>query len=81
MPDRSIELVLAEHTEALMALPGVVGTGQGIQDAEPCIRVYVSGSSPELLSRIPPSLEGYAVDVVETGEFRARGVGGTGEGP
>ena len=73
MPDRPIEQVLTEHTDALMALPGVVGTGQGMQGTEPCIRVYVSSTSPELLTRIPSSLEGYAVAVVETGEFHARG--------
>lgn len=78
MPDSPIEQVLAAHTDALMALPGVVGTGQGMRDSEPCIRVYVSSSSSELLARIPSSLEGYAVAVVETGEFQARG--GTGEG-
>ena len=63
-----------------MALLGVVGTGQGMEGTEPCIRVYVSSMSPELLTRIPSSLEGYAVTVVETGEFQARGVGGTSEG-
>ena len=78
MADRPIEQVLAAHTDALMALPGVVGTGQGMQGTESCIRVYVSSASPEFLVRIPSSLEGYAVAVVETGEFRAGG--GTGEG-
>ena len=29
MQDKPIEVVLREHTERLMALPGVVGTAQG----------------------------------------------------
>ncbi len=73
MTGRPIEQVLAEHTDALMALPGVVGTGQSMQGPEPCIRVYVASASPEFLRPIPSSLEGYAVTVVETGEFWARG--------
>ena len=53
-----------------MAIPGVVGTVQGLCDEEPCIRVFVVESSAELLSRIPPDIEGYPVEVQETGEFR-----------
>lgn len=70
MPNRSLEEVLQEHTDSLMAMSGVVGTAQGLCDGEPCIRVFVIKKSDELMGRIPPQIEGYPVDVQETGEFR-----------
>lgn len=71
MPERTIEEVLKEHTDSLMSLPGVVGTGQGLCEGKPCIKVFVAKKTPELLSQIPSSLEGYTVAVQETGEIRA----------
>ena len=63
--------MLLEHTDTLMALPGVVGTGQGECDGEPCVRVYVVKATPELLAQIPSSLDDYPVVVVETGQINA----------
>ena len=71
MQEKSIEAVLTEHTSTLMALPGVVGTAQGSCSGKPCIKVYVAEKTPELLKQIPSSLEGYPVEVQETGEIRA----------
>ena len=68
--DKSIEEVLQEHTDRLMALPGVVGTAQGLCSGEPCIRVFVVEKTDELVKQIPPEIEGYPVDIQETGEFR-----------
>ena len=70
MPEKTIEQVLQEHTNNLMAIPGVVGTAQGLCDGKPCIRVFVVKKSDELLIQIPSEIEGYPVDVQETGEFR-----------
>ena len=70
MPNRRLEEVLQEHTDSLMAMSGVVGTAQGLCDGEPCIRVFVIKKSDELMGQIPPMIEGYPVDVQETGEFR-----------
>jgi hypothetical protein len=70
MPNKSLEEVLQEHTNSLMAMSGVVGTAQGLCDGEPCIRVFVTKKSDELMGQIPPQIEGYLVDVQETGEFR-----------
>ena len=72
MPEKSIGQVLSEHTDSLLSLPGVVGAGQGVCEEKPCIRVFVASSTPELLRQIPSTIDGYAVDVQETGEFRAR---------
>ena len=70
MPDPSLEEVLQEHTGRLMDLSGVVGTAQGLCDGKPCIRVFVVQRSDELMGQIPLEIEGYPVDVQETGEFR-----------
>ncbi len=71
LPDKTIETVLREHTDGLMALPGVVGTAQGECGGRPCIKVFVVEESPELLQKIPAEMDGYAVEVVETGEIKA----------
>lgn len=73
MQEKTIDAVLREHTDSLMSLPGVVGTAEGRCDGKPCIKVFVAKTTPELLSQIPSSLEGYTVVVQETGEFRADG--------
>lgn len=72
MSAKSIEEVLEEHTEEWMAVPGVVGTGIGRCDGEPCIRVFVVERTAEIEQAIPSEVEGYAVDIEETGQVRAR---------
>ncbi len=67
-----IEQVLAAHTPELMAIPGVVGTAQGLLDSgAPCIQVLVVERTRELENRIPRFLEGWPVVMVVTGEIRA----------
>ena len=72
MPDKTIEAVLKDHTDRLMSLPGVVGTAQSECAGRPCIKVYISKKTPELLGQIPSDIEGFPVEVEETGEIRAR---------
>ena len=67
----TIEQALADSTDSLMSLPGVVGTAQGLCDDEPCIKVFVVKKTPELLRQIPAEIEGYTVAVEETGEIKA----------
>jgi len=71
VPRKTIEKVLKEHTSMLMSLPGVVGTGQGLCNGQPCIKVFVDRKTPELEHRIPKNLEGYPVVIKETGKFKA----------
>jgi hypothetical protein len=71
-PTRPIADVLADHTPALMALPGVVGTCEGaMPDGRPCIVVMLARASREIERRLPSSLEGWPVRTEVTGEFRA----------
>ena len=71
MQQKTIQTVLKEHTNSLMTLPGVVGTGLGECSGKPCIKVFVVKKTPDLLKQIPSTLEGHPVEVQETGEFRA----------
>lgn len=71
MARKTIEAVLREHTDRLMALPGVVGTAIGECAGNPCIKVLVVEETPELVNEIPPTLDGYLVVMEETGEIRA----------
>lgn len=64
---KSIDAVLAAHTDSLMAVPGVVGTAVGRCSGAPCIRVLVTRTSDELRRRIPRELEGYPVHIDVTG--------------
>ena len=54
-----------------MALSGVVGTGAGMRDGEPCVAIFVVKKTSELLAKIPATIDGYPVDVRETGQVRA----------
>ena len=72
MPLKPIEEVLKEHTNELMSIPGVVGTAQGLCNDKPCIKVFVIKKTQELEKKIPDVLEGFPVEVEETGEIRAR---------
>ena len=71
MSAKKIEDVLKEHTNDLMSIPGVVGTGQGLCDNQPCIKIFAIKKTPELEEKIPEKLEGHPVKIEETGEFRA----------
>lgn len=72
VPSKTIEEVLATHSDSLLALPGVVGTAIGLCDGAPCIRVFLGDSSDAVRRRIPSRLEGYAVRAEVTGPIRPR---------
>ena len=71
MPSRTIEDVLKEHANNLMAISGVVGTGQGLCEGEPCIKVFLIKKTQKLAEKIPREIEGYKVKIEETGRVRA----------
>ena len=66
----SLDDVLTTHTDSLMAIEGVTGLGQALCDGNPCLRVYVVARTPELETRLPDTLGGYPVEIVETGRIR-----------
>ena len=70
MQRTSIEEVLKKHTVNLMLIPGVTGTGLGLSQGNPCIKVFVTKLTNELRREIPDTIEGYQVVIEETGIFR-----------
>jgi len=68
---RSIDEVLAAHTDSLMKMPGVVGTAIGLCGHERCIKVLMAGKGPAV-GKIPTSLEGYRVIVEIAGPIVPR---------
>lgn len=63
----SIATVLASHTDSLMKIPGVVGVGEGEKDGRPTVYVMVERRTAKLDAALPDSLDGYAVELRETG--------------
>ena len=57
------------HTDALLAKPGVVGTGVGLAvDGQPVIRIFTLTSG---VADLPNALNGTAVEIVVTGRVTA----------
>ncbi len=71
--DKSIDAVLEQHSPRLLSLPGVVGVGRGECDGRPCIKVMVVENTEELAALIGVSVEGFTIEIIESGEIRALG--------
>lgn len=64
--------VAADHSADLLALPGVVGHGIGVnRDGEPVIRIYVEQSRRPAGQSIPDNIGGFGTKVVVTGPIVA----------
>jgi hypothetical protein len=66
----TIEEALRARTPELLAIPGVVGTGQGADGGRPVILVLVSARTPEVEARVPRTLDGHPVVLRVSGEVR-----------
>ena len=71
MTNVNIKEVLKRHTDKLMAVPGVVGVGEGRTQGKQCISIFVVDGRSESLKLLPDNLDGYPVIIEESGEFRA----------
>jgi hypothetical protein len=71
MAAETIKEVLKKHTKDLMSMPGVVGTGQGLCEGKPCIKILVIEKTPDLDQKIPKTIDGYPVVIEETGPIKA----------
>jgi hypothetical protein len=68
---RPINEVLANHDQEILAIPGVTMIYAGVDtEGEACIKVGVVTATPEVEERIPKVLEGWTVEVEETGEIK-----------
>lgn len=70
--DKTIDAVLEGHSPRLLSLPGVVGVGRGECDGQPCIKVMVLQKTEELTALIGDSVEGFRIEIIESGEIRAK---------
>jgi hypothetical protein len=61
------------HEDALMSIPGAVGTAIGASDqpGHPAIVVYLKKMTPEAQAAAPKTVEGMPVKLIESGEFVA----------
>ena len=66
-----IAAVLRRHTPDLISVPGVIGTGEGRSHGRPVIVVFVVRRTPEISQRLPAEIEGYVVEIRESGEVTA----------
>lgn len=71
MPTKTIEQVQQEHTEAWMAIPGVIGTAIGEHKGNPCILVLTASNTKQVRETIPSTVDGYPVVIEYTGEIHA----------
>ena len=69
MAKTSLSDVVSAEAPVLMALAGVVGVAEGLDQGRPCVVVYVAG---EHGGNIPLSVAGYEVVVRRSGEIKAQ---------
>lgn len=71
-----IEAVLRKHEDALLAYPNVNAVGIGERSGHPVIKVMVTRKVPKASLKpdqvLPKDLEGFAVDVEESGQITAQ---------
>jgi hypothetical protein len=65
---KDIRSVKERHEAELMRTPGVTGVGIGESAGKPCILVLVEHAGV----KVPARIEGYAVEVQETGPLQAQ---------
>ncbi len=70
-PDLTVKEVIDKHSADLLSIEGVEGLYESLDDNnKPVIKIMVASDDPELLKRLPDTLEGYDVVVVVTGEIK-----------
>lgn len=55
-----------------MKVKGVVGTGEGLHNNKPCIKVFVSSLNQTIKKEIPSSVNSFPVIIEIVGEVIAR---------
>lgn len=69
----SIQDVKSQHESELMAVPGVVSVGIGMDDdGNHVIVVGVDRERPEIQTQVPKAVEGYPVRIEIVGKMKAQ---------
>jgi hypothetical protein len=63
--------VKARHEEQLLNVPGVVGVGIGLSKGQVVIKVFLEEMTPELMQKLPDTLDGFSVVPEVTGKIIA----------
>jgi len=71
-PPMSINTVIERRSAELLEIPGVVGVAQGEHEGHNVVQILVERRTPELMQKLPRTLDGYSVVVVESGEIRSQ---------
>jgi hypothetical protein len=71
-PPMTINAVIQSHAEELLEIPGVVGVAHGAHEGHSVVQILVERRTPELLAKLPRTLDGYPVVVVQSGELRSQ---------
>ena len=76
MSSSGIQEAKDRHEAELLALPNVTGVGVGERGGKPVIKVFVTQKVPESAlganELVPEQLDGYEVDVEESGVLEAQ---------
>jgi hypothetical protein len=70
MRTKPLAVVIQEHAQHLMAIPGVVGLSQGLLHGKSCLQILVEEHRPPPQHRLPRMVEGYPVVIKATGSIR-----------
>ncbi len=71
-PPMPITATIERHSAELLEISGVVGVAEGARAGQVVVQILVERRTPDLLARLPRTLDGYAVVVVESGEIRSQ---------
>lgn len=70
-PMKSIDDVIKVYADSMLAIAGVVGLYHGLdENRKSCLKVMVVKKTAELEKRIPKQIEGFTVEIDETGEIK-----------
>jgi hypothetical protein len=62
--------VLEQYSATWMQIEGVIGTGEGLDQGKPCVKVFVSFKT-EAIKKIPASVENIPIIIEVVGEIKA----------
>jgi hypothetical protein len=68
----TISAVIQRHAEELLEISGVMGVAEGARGGHRVVQILVERRTPELMAKLPRTLDGYPVVVVQSGELRSQ---------
>jgi hypothetical protein len=69
--EEKAKTVMRRHEDQLLSIEGIVGSGIGRDSGIPVINIYVVKKTKSLEEKIPSTMDGIPVRIIESGEFKA----------